>query len=909
MLGFKSTYAEYLDFNNGLNAYLSSLGNEALWLKRCSVALVATLAARHVLCPINDNDTDETLLRLASVMEENSSGSARRGPTNASSFAMVVSGESTNGNDTQTNVYELSQKVMAYILSGTDGQLRKLLEGISEPLDAISTIKKAFKLRRRREVKKLFSETVDHVNTQRIRQDKRSLAIFVQHNLKKFRQLEVSLLDGCNALLGVDNIEDFEWLDESDSVDSFQSMFVPDYNVEANESVPSEPLDVPMAAPDEPRVQAPTGHDLGGIPGSRPTHIAAASHDSPSTVVGAGDAAAAPAQLTASSLDPARSQPVAPPASAQPVSSNHDTSGRIPESAPEPQASRSSSVSVPAAVPLTAPATIAPPPSSTAPATVSTTTPTQAPRDAAITVDPRPRPRTGPVPTDSSPAASASSTASATSAVTPVSATPVPAAAAAPVPAATPAATPAAADAPRPPVSAPPAAPVDKTTGPGAAPPARGTPAAPPPVAAASSRTNASISSSNMTFATPRRQHWLAQQAQNQRADQNNQVESFAFKISGGGESQSTGGGAASQALSSKANALREVINSNRNPVAATVPTTSRPQLNLPPAISSSTNPPGTKELVATVRNNRTRQKQLGILIGKTPENVAKQNYRREYKELGSAIRDAEAYLRKVCNVGPYAAKGKQASSTSSSSSATAPPRATHNSASPAPRSASDNLAPRASNGHTTDPRLTASQLGPHTSGTGANVVVSRPASAGSNTGLSIASQPRPDTESLNDEAVPTEYSIAGSRNSTEGTPSLVRSRDSSVDEGRSPKRHQVHHVAQSQQLHHSQPSAASQELHDILDGSRVDSARGEQDEDLVWGNRTPHSPSRPLSQTPSRHSTQSPGAVSHRFQPRPNHTPINDPPTQQGDRRRDADFYSYRPGEDRGRELAMRLG
>ncbi|AOW06132.1 hypothetical protein B0I73DRAFT_34609 [Yarrowia lipolytica] len=890
MLGFKSTYAEYLQFNNGLNAYLSRLGNEALWLKRCSVALVATLAARHVLCPINDNDTDETLLRLASVMEANSRVSPQQRPS-VSSSALMISG-ADNDNYSETNIYELSQNVMAYILSKTDGQLRKLLEGISEPLDASSTIKKAFKLRRRREVKKLFSQTVDHVSTLRIKRDKRSLAIFVQHNLKKFRQLDVSLLDGCNALLGVDDIEDFEWLDESDSVNSFQSMFVPEDNEEVDGSASAETMDVSMEVLDEP--QGASAHHVNDTTDIRFTDTDPVLRAPSTTAAVAGGMTVANAQLSAtlSTPDPApvpaqpttlaTSQPPAHSLSVQPTSS--DTNASAPVRASVSQSPRPPTVPAPAPPLSNPPETTVPSPAPVTPATSSRASPA-APAlfKPAIPADHRPRPKAGSVSNDSS--ATAPTTTSSTTPVTTFVAT-----------AAANGTTNAA-------ISDPPAGP----PAPAAAPPTRTAPVSDPMASTASLETNRSISSRSGTpLSTPKVQGWVARQAQRLRADQNKNVENFASKISGGGSGHSAGGLSVSQALFDKTNALREAIHAFRN--TSTTPAPSAPKSThwLPPATSNTTNPPGTKELVATVRTNRTRQKQLGALIGNAPENTIKQNYRREYKELDDAIRDAEAYLRKVCNVGPYATKRKArtSSSTSAPTSALPPPAQSRTTSAPRSTSTSSGASP-APNFPTSDPRIVESLPALHPNSTTVTTSAPRPAST-SNTGLSIASQPRSDTNVGNDEVVSTEYSIAGSRNSTEGP---IRSRGDSADEGRSPKRHQVHHVAHTPQLHHPQPHAATQELHDILDRSRTDQIRGHREDDLVWGQRTPVSASRPSSRSPSRHSTQSPGAVSHRFQPRPNPMPCHDHSPLQGVRDREEDHYSYRPGEDRGRELAMRLG
>ncbi|VBB89704.1 YALIH222S10e02410g1_1 [Yarrowia lipolytica] len=238
MLGFKSTYAEYLEFNDDLNAYLSTLGNEALWLKRCSVSLVSTLAARQVLCPISDNDTDETLIRLASFMGASNSGGQKQQK------------QSLQPASSASKLILVSRKIKEYILTRTDPQLGDMLKGISEPIDIATTIEKTFKLRRRREVRTLFSETLDRISTLRIKRDKRGLAIFVQRNLDKFRRLNVSLLDGCNALLNVDNIEEFEWVGEYDSLDSFETMFVPEH-METQEEAPVAPMNAPTETCDK----------------------------------------------------------------------------------------------------------------------------------------------------------------------------------------------------------------------------------------------------------------------------------------------------------------------------------------------------------------------------------------------------------------------------------------------------------------------------------------------------------------------------------------------------------------------------------------------------------------------------------------------------------------------------------
>lgn len=927
MLGFKSDYAEYLEFNTSLNAYLSGLGNEALWLKRCSVALVATLAARHVLCPINDNDTDETLLRLASVMDANSGGSRQEQRPNSFSSALVRSGGGDN-NDPEVSVYDLSRKIMGYILSKTDGQLRKLLEGISEPLDAISAIKKAFKLRRRREVKELFSETVDHVSNLRIKRNKRALAIFVQHNLKKFRQLDVSLLDGCNALLGVDDIEDFEWLDENDSIDSFQSMFVPEFEEEVDESVSAEPMDVSMEIV----------HENQGLPEH---HIGSISNFSEETSHRAPEASrtasvfefptptfsfATPAHFPAQSSTSASSQPpTAPPVTVPPTSANSSVPAPMPASQPpRPPPSNPPAETVPSPAP-SAPVT----PASVTPVTSSRSSPavSAAPQPAS-TIDPRPRPKTGPASgvtsaVSTAPVVAPVVTTAAASTTAPVAAT-APAASAVAAASSTPAMTNGTSNTTS---SAPPArAPVPAIVPSARAPAPAAVPPAPAPAApavpTAPPRSNLSISSSRggSLSSTPPVQDWVARQAQALRASQNRQK--LELPTAGGGENQPANERTIPQDLIDRANALRETIRAGRTQNSATPPATARPALYLPPAISNTTNPPGTKELVATVRQNKLRQKELGILIGKTPENTAKQNYRREYKDLDTAIRDAETYLRKVCNVGPYASRGKQRANTSAPAQPTTRPLTPSSqgttTATSRPSPAVSAAPPPATNGHTADPRLAAPHPASHTNGSAAASTDPRPAAAAAPThptGLSIASQPRLDAEVPHIEAS-TEYSIAGSRNSTEAPSSLVRSRDGSVDDGRSPKRHQVHHVAQSQQLHHPQPHAATpQGSNDLIDRSRNDEIRGQHEDDLVWGQRAPASPSHPLShplsQSPSRHSTQSPGAgaVAHRFQPRPNpERPVHDYPPHEQDGREE-DLLNYRPnGEDRGRELAMRL-
>ncbi|KAG5361746.1 hypothetical protein CJU90_3167 [Yarrowia sp. C11] len=162
MLGFKSSYAEYVQFNAALDVYLTTLGTEALWLKRCSVALVSTLAARHVLCPINDNDSDETLIRLTSVMEMNAGATPdHRGVVKPAVAAATISG--------------MARKIKAFILKRTDKQVTKMLNGLAEPLDIVTALEKTFLFRRRREVKLLFSETADRLIYQAMTQ------VLVQH--------------------------------------------------------------------------------------------------------------------------------------------------------------------------------------------------------------------------------------------------------------------------------------------------------------------------------------------------------------------------------------------------------------------------------------------------------------------------------------------------------------------------------------------------------------------------------------------------------------------------------------------------------------------------------------------------------------------------------------------------------
>ncbi|KAG5366085.1 hypothetical protein CJU89_0495 [Yarrowia sp. B02] len=900
MLGFKSSYAEYLDFNNRLNAYLSSLGNEALWLKRFSVALVATLAARHVLCPINDNDSEETLLRLTSVMEANSDAKKRQTPpANPAAFNFGPSSQSLVVRDASgTSVYDLAKKITDYVLEQTDGQLRKLLNGISEPCDAISVIKKAFKVRRRQEIKKLMSETVDRVSALRIQRNKHPLAIFVQHNLKKFRQLDVSLLDGCNALLGVDDIEDYEWLDESESVDSFQSLFVPEQEETVVESA-VEPMNMSMAVVDEPapanyissvsnfqmsdatRYPVPAAA-INLFPNARPP--ANASSATPSTAAlaprsSAPTFAAFAATQSINTLAPAaqpRPPPVPAPAAPSQPRPQQARAPSAPVSSVTPTASGNSS-------PATQTAQTAQPSQSSQSSQTAQTAQT-APR----TADPRSRPSTGSVSSEPSTAARASTTpAASSSAATPAASSVTPATSSVtPVSSASNGSSTAAPATTANGTSRTPAANVSA--------PANTTPAQTAPAAAASSAPQSGfriVSDPTALSSTPRTQGWVSEKAQHQRTEQN---------IARGGDADKI-----SKDLREKAAALRNAISAkNKEPAPAPVPAapaSAKPAHWLPPAASSTTNPPGTQKLVATVRANRQRQNQLGIAIGKTPEDDPKKpGLRQEYRELGTAIRDAEAYLRKVCNVGPYASKNKPTSTNSTPAPSQPAPRA----ATPQSTTTPAISASVSSNGPTADPRCAA----PQPNGT-ANIA-SRPAPVNNNIGLSIAGQGRPGTAPAVAEEPSTEYSIAGSRNSTEGPSSLARSRDSSVDDGRSPKRHKSGNEVQIHQPQPQSPSAHS--FDDLITSSRNHEIRGNHDDDLVWGQqRSPASPSRP----PSRHATQSPSSVAQRFQPRPNPGPHHqnqnyrrNHSSDRDGRGRQDDHYSYRLGEDRGRELAMRL-
>lgn len=868
MLGFKSSYAEYVEFNTELDLYLKSLGNEALWLKRFTVSLVATLAAGHRLCPISDADSDETLIRLSSMLDSNSGGQQPRTQSQGvPSSALVVSGTTDNP------VYDLSKKITAYVLSKTDGQLHKLLEGIWEPVEAIATIKKAFKLRRRKEAKALFLETLDRVSALRLKRNKHSLAIFVQHNLKKFRQLDLSLLDACNALLGVEDIEDFPWLDESDSVDSYQSLFVPEYG----ENDVTYDADVSMEI---------TGSSEG------PENIENFSRAL--TEYQQEQCAAIAATPVSTTSAPVSSQPapVSTPVTSTRAPVRQDTA-RAPINAPPPPVP-ASSAPAPAVAPSVAPSVPSSSASSAAPSVASSVAPSVAssaspapPRpEPTATVDPRTRPASS-VASNTAPAAPPAASSAAAPRAAPTTASTAAPVAAAPVaaPSATTngASTNGTSQAAAPRAAAPPVTSSSSST-------TASTTA--PTSNATSSEVNFSISSSRSSTpalsSTPRSQDWIAQKAQALRASQNKQVEEYAFQIAGNG----AGAEARTQELQSRITSLRASLH---NKTALPQPTLQAPTPSLPPAISKTTNPPGTKELIAQIRANQLKLTQLGISIGRTKEPNALQKLRYDYRYLLETIQNAERYLRKVCNAGPYARRGKFATASSVSNKHPLPAAAS-SSPSRSTAVASSSAAP-ASNGHTSAPRPTTHQTQqPPAYSNGSSAENSRRATStappsDNSIGMSIASQRRSDNEPGDESS--TEYSIAGSRNSTEGPPSLIRSRDGSVDDGRSPKRHQTSHVDE------SRPGSSQ----DLITRYRAED-RGHE-HDLVWG--APTSPSQD-SGPPSRTSTQSPGAVAQRFQPRANHVPARvDAPAERW--REEQEDLIYPPYDDRGQELASRLG
>lgn len=864
MLHFRSAYWEYLEFITRLNVHLANLGNDALWLKRFSIGTVDGLASRFELCPISDDDTDEALVRLISVMDANRRpdrlGHGSGNGTQQSPEYIEDSGSAmaTTGQWKQTNIRQLARKIMSFILSYTDEQLRKVLAGTDEPVDALQILKQVFRRQKRREVKELFAKTVDQVSALRIQGSKPAFAAFVQRNLKSFRQLDVSLLDCCTSLLGVQKIEDYEWLDESEALESFQSMFVPEFNEVAEDSTgrTHEIMDVSMDAINLERERE---------------REAAYSEDSFVSHVSNVVADAAPAPVPAPATEVVR-----------PVQHTVSTSSAA---APSARAAPASSVPLMNLTIASSPA-----PSSTNLSIASTPDPsfaihnqsqhrpnshdsteTQGQSGLVSNEYTRPSPPTG--------AAAANPTARAPAYNRPPT-QPTP-------PSNTPAVTSAAPSAP-PPVTDPRVRPKSSS-------------AQVPAVPAA--ETNFSITSSRtQSPATP--PAWYAAGAETSRI---NEVasETRQLPIKPASTNSTPHWTPEQHADNSR---LQKELDSVRlqalRPKQAATSTSSVSVASVP--ARPIPNPPGTKDLISKVKRLKTS---LKVLYDQLRSNGEDARLRSQHTAFSEEVRITEAHLRRVCTTGPYATKAARKPPVAAAAAACPKPVAIASKPLATYAAAPVTTAPKppASTASSSSPQLTAlagksappaakpAPLPAHhlaEQPTPASAATATDGSSANGLGVSIASQRQPDL--FPSVGTSTEYSIAGSRTDTRPDNSLVRPRPD--DEGdRSPKRHQ--------------PLPNNDLISRFRTSGNDDEDRTPGHEhDLVWGNRAPPAPSSTASNTRSRSTTPTttPDLLASRFQPRPSLGSFRREPRSDRDHYRSTEVNN---GADRGGELAQRIG